>query len=347
MPLNKGRQRGVPSAVCVGVPHNYDSSLRKQEAVGTSAQTPFQLGVGLTLIGLMNSIYHPVGTSLIVRQAVNRARALGANGVYGTAGIALAAVMSASLTDLGGWRAAFVVPGVLCLATGIAFPLLVGRAALDMTGVTTRLDPGVSRRQAIHGLAILAVTILCIGLIAQSLQVGMPKVFAVRVTLAGEGGLTGTGMLVTGALLLAAFGQFIGGRLAERYPLKTVYLSMYAMLAPVAVLAAGWSDMPLVVASAVMMLLLTASLPAENCLVARFCPAAWHATAYGAKFVLGLGVSSLALPMMGAIFDGTGGFDWLYVALGAIAALVVAIAAFLPSAAATAASAVPASGAAE
>ena len=84
-------------------------------------------------------------------------------------------------------------------------------------------------------------------------------------------------------------------------------------------------SIPLAVIGVVMMLLLTASLPAENCLVARFCPAAWHATAYGAKFVLGLGVSSLALPMMGAIYDGTGGFYWLYVALGAAAALGAAV----------------------
>jgi MFS family permease len=305
------------------------------------ATTALELGAGLTLIGLMNAIYHPVGTSLIVRHAANRARALAANGVWGTMGIALAAVISGALTDVAGWRAAFVVPGVVCLATGVLFRLLVAREALETGGARTRLDPGVSRRQAVHGLAILSITILCIGLIAQSLQVGMPKMFAVRVTLMGDGGLSGTGVLVTGALMLAALGQIIGGRLAERYSLKFVYLSMYALLAPVALLAAGWSEFPLVAASAAMMLLLTASLPAENCLVARFCPAAWHATAYGAKFVLGLGVSSLALPMMGAIYDGTGGFYWLYVALGGIAALVAAIAAFLPSGAAAAAALAP------
>jgi MFS family permease len=315
------------------------------------ADTPFEIGIGLTLIGLFASIYHPVGTSFVVRHAVNRARALGANGVYGTTGLALAALIAGTLTDAWGWRAAFFVPGAVCLATGIAFVVMLPPASFPRGKVASRLDPGVTRRLALRAFMVLGVTILCIGLIGQAIQVALPKVFAVRVSILGDAGLTGTAALVTAALMIAASGQFFGGILADRFPLKSVYITMYVLLVPVAVLAAGLTEAPLIAASAVLMLLVTTSLPAENCLVAKFCPAGWHATAYGAKFVLGLGIASLAVPLVGAVYDTTGSFTWFYVALGALGATVVAVATFLPGARATQAppapSAAPAAGAAE
>lgn len=316
------------------------------------ADTPLQIGIGLTLIGLFASIYHPVGTSFIVRHAANRARALGANGVFGTTGIALAALIAGTLTDGFGWRAAFFVPGAVCLVTGIVFLATLPPRSQPTGAAARRLDPGVTRRQALRALLVLGVTILSIGLIAQAIQVALPKVFAVRVSILGEAGLSGTATLVTGALLIAATGQLIGGYLADRFSLKVVYITMYVLLAPLAALAASSSEVPLIAASAVLMLLVTASLPAENCLVAKFCPAAWHATAYGAKFVLGLGIAALALPMVGAIYDTTGSFYWFYMALAVLAGIVVAVAALLPGARATASprvasKAAPATGAAE
>ncbi len=315
------------------------------------ATSPLQIGLGLALMGLFNSIYHPVGTSFIVRHSENRARALGFNGVYGTAGIACAAIIAGVLTDGFGWRTAFFIPGALCIVTGIVFLIMVPPGVLPAGERQTRLDPGVSRRQALRALLVLGVAILFIGLMAQGFQVAMPKVFAVRVSLlgdaGGEAGISGVAGLVTIALLFSAMGQLIGGALAERFPLKAVYLTMYVLIVPLALLAAGWSELPLVAASAVLMLLLTASLPAENCLVAKFCPAAWHATAYGAKFVVGLGIASLAIPMVGAIYDNTGGFYWFYVAFGILSAATVAVSVFLPGAKATAAVPAPVPGAAE
>jgi MFS family permease len=296
------------------------------------ARDPFELGAGLAVIGLFASIYHPVGTSFIVRHAVNRAAALGANGVCGTLGVATAAVIAGALTQGLGWRAAFFAPGVLCFVTGIAFVLLTSRADDGpREAKAAHADPPVARRDAVRGLAILGVTVLCVGLIAQAFLVGLPKVFAVRISLIGAEGLLGTTTLVTLALLIGASGQLVGGYLAGRFPFKMVYIGMYAVMVPVA-LASAWAvDGPLIVLGAALMLLMTASLPAENCLVAGFCPADWHARAYGAKFVLALGISSIAVPTVGLVYDRTGGFLWFYLGLGLLALIVAAFAIFLPA----------------
>ena len=54
------------------------------------AQSAWQLGAALTLLGAFSSIYHPVGIPMLVRSA-RRARAstIGVNGLAGNLGVAL------------------------------------------------------------------------------------------------------------------------------------------------------------------------------------------------------------------------------------------------------------------
>lgn len=297
------------------------------------ARSPLEMGIGLTAMGLFASIYHPVGTSFIVRHAVNRGRALGANGVYGTVGVATAALIAGTLTDKFGWRMAFIVPGLICLTTGLLF--LIFTKSERRQGASARQPAAAAshdRNQVVRAFTILAVTMTCAGFIAQGFLVGLPKVFSERVFIAGFEGITGTSALVTIALLIGASGQLIGGRLTERYSIKAIYLFAYLMMVPLAVGGAYLAGASLVLTATLFQLVLASSLPAENCLVARFCPEGWHARAYGAKFVLALGVASLAVPITGLIRDYTGGFFWFFMGLAACAAIVVCFAQFLPNA---------------
>jgi FSR family fosmidomycin resistance protein-like MFS transporter len=297
------------------------------------ARSPLEMGIGLAAMGLFASIYHPVCTSFIVRHATNRGRALGANGVFGTVGVATAALIAGTLTDGWGWRSAFHIPGLICFITGILF-LLFTDAETEQTASKREnaVSSSFDRRRVIRAFSILAVTMTFAGFIAQGFLVGLPKVFSERVALDGFEGITGTSSLVTLALLIGAGGQLIGGRLAERCSIKFVYFFMYASLVPIAVWAAYSAGAPLVVAATLFQLVLASSLPAENCLVARFCPEGWHARAYGAKFVLALGVASLAVPATGLIRDATGDFTWVFLALAGCAAVVFCFAIFLPQA---------------
>jgi MFS family permease len=314
------------------------------------AQTPLELGLGLAFIGLFAAIYHPVGTSFIVRHAINRGKALGQNGIFGTAGVAVAALVAATLTDGFGWRVAFFVPGILCTASGVIFWLYTEpEHRISKAQDDEKSGFAFDRRIALRGLLVLGVTITGAGLIAQAFLIGLPKVFAVGVSLGGGDGLAGTGTLVTLALLIGASGQLIGGYLADRFPLKLVYISMYVLLLPVAIVTANIGGVPLIFTAILIQLFLTTTLPTENCLVANFCPTDWHARAYGAKFVLALGVSAIAVPAVGIIFDKTGGYFWLFMAIAIIVAVIIVFALFLPGGnkAVEPAQAAPAPGAAE
>ena len=88
------------------------------------AGSTFQIGLGLTLIGVFGAIYHPVGIAMLVSGRDKVGRVLGVNGVYGNFGVALAALIAGALAYWINWRAAFLIPGALSVAVGIE----IGRA---------------------------------------------------------------------------------------------------------------------------------------------------------------------------------------------------------------------------
>src|SRR4029453_15789700 len=89
-------------------------------------QTPLQLGAALLAIGLFASIYHPVGTAMIVSYADKLGREMGLNGVWGNLGVASSALVTGVIGQYFGWRWAFIVPGIVTILLGVAFAVVVG-----------------------------------------------------------------------------------------------------------------------------------------------------------------------------------------------------------------------------
>ena len=305
------------------------------------APNPLFIAVGLGLIGLFASIYHPVGIAMVVRHAVKRGRSLGINGVFGSLGLASGPLVAGALIDLYSWRAAFIVPGALTMGAGVLFVLMARSRGLGNTRVDASPQPQVSSQAMVSAFVVLAITTMCAGLIFQSTSVALPKVFAERLSVFQAGGAVGIGGFVTLVYLVAAAFQIIGGYLADHYPLKWVYLLAYLVQVPVLMAAASLSNWPLVTAAMAMVLLQNGAAPAETSLFARYSPARWRATAFGIKFMMALGVSALGVPLVALIYESTGGFYWLFIAMGLLALTATAAALLLPGEAAFLAAAPP------
>src|ERR1700721_2513314 len=84
-------------------------------------QTRFQLGAALLSIGLFASIYHPVGTAMIVSYAGKLGREMGLNGVWGNLGVASSALVTGVVGQYLGWGWAFIMPGTVTILIGVAF----------------------------------------------------------------------------------------------------------------------------------------------------------------------------------------------------------------------------------
>jgi MFS family permease len=294
------------------------------------ATGPLGIAVGLTLIGLFGAIYHPVGLAWLVRNAENRGRALGLNGLFGSIGVGSASLVAASLTAVAGWRSAFIVPGMICLGLGIALWLAV-RAGLVVAATEDRKpqeDPG--RQAVIRAFFVLSVTMLFAGLTWHAVTVAMPKLFEQRLPVLTGGSTVMIGAAVSLVFALSALTQLIGGWIADRFSLKWAYVISWAVQVPLLIsLAYAW-ELPLVMAMMLVFCTVVIATPVENALLVRYTPGRWRATAFGAKFVLAIGLGSLGLPLVALVHESTGDFVWLFVILSGFAAVIAATGLLLP-----------------
>jgi MFS family permease len=294
------------------------------------ADGPLGIAVGLAGIGLFGSIYHPVGIAWLVRNAENRGRMLGWNGIFGSLGVGTASFVAGALTDFVSWRAAFIVPGAVAAAIGVALAILVRGRHVVALKTDRKPEAEPLRADIRRAFVVLSITMLSAGLVFQILVVSMPKLFDLRLTGLTSGGTLGTGGFVSFVFMVSAAVQIIGGWLADRFPLRRVYVLAWVAQIPVLILITHMREAPLLALMTLLFSLETLTGPAENSLLVRYTPGRWRATAFGAKFVLSLGVASLGVPLVGWVFDATGDFAWLYGILGVLVALIVAAALFLP-----------------
>ena len=296
------------------------------------ADSPMEISIGLAVTGLFASIYHPVGIAWLIRNAVNRGAALGISGFFGGIGPALAALLAGALTDWISWRAAFLIPGAAMLATGVVFFALVFRRIVVETKVDRRAQAPVSREDTVRAFTVLAITMICSGLIYQATQAGLPKLFSERLGTVGGDGILGVGALVALVFMVGGAMQIVAGYLADRFLLRAIYVLCFVLQVPTLLLAGYVGGTLLVMVSLVMVSANWSSQPAENSLVATYAPSQWRGFIYGLKFVIAFAFCGFfGVRLEGVFYDMTGGFTWLFTVLAAISAVAVAAGLLLPS----------------
>ena len=293
------------------------------------ANGPLGLAAGLALIGLFASIYHPVGTAWMVRNAANRGKALGINGLFGSVGVGIAAIVAGALSDLFSWRAAFFVPGAVSLALGVAMLICILSGRLTEAKFDRAPQPEAGRAEILRVFWVLSFTMFATGIIYQSAVVALPKLFAER--LGGDLSTTSIGALVSLVFAFTAVAQVAGGHLADRWSMRSLYAGGYMLLVPLTALVMWTSGLPMLLVVTLALVVQVGSVPTENALLAHYTPPRWRATAYGAKFVLALGLSALALPLVGTVDDRSGDVALVFGIIALLSALVGVLGLLLPS----------------
>lgn len=295
------------------------------------------LWLGLSAIGLFSAIYHPVAIPWVVRNAKQRGKALGFNGVFGNVGVGVAAAVAGVLSDLISWRAAFLVPAVLCLAVGVALVWCRRRGKVS-EGQDARMSSGgtaASKGDMWRGFLVLALCMTCMGLIFQAAQSALPKLFEIRLgeslaSLFGSGA-SGPAAMVALVYIVGSIVQLVGGHMADRYPLKRIYVGSFLAQALVVVLVANSGSFLLVGLAALSAALSTGALPAENMLLARYSPAKHRGLAFGAKYVLAFGTAPLAIWAAAHILETTGEYVRLFYAMAILGVVATLAGLLLPA----------------
>ena len=293
------------------------------------AQTPWQIGLGLTLIGVFAAIYHPVGIAMLVAAPERMGRALGWNGLWGNLGLAAAALVAGALMDLWGWRAAFFVPGFFCLLAGIAFLWLVpDPGPVQKKSKTIGLH--IDRATMVRIFSILLIATACGGVIFNSTTVAMPKVFNERLTALTESNF-GIGVLVAFVYTLAAFAQLAMGALIDRFELRRLMIGIALIQIPLFALAANVEGWAMLAASLAMMLAVFGQIPLNDVIVGKYVADEYRARALSVRYVVSLGVAAVAVPLIAVLHRTEGGFSNVFLVLAALAAGMLVASLFFPS----------------
>lgn len=297
------------------------------------AQNGTQLLIFLAGIGLFAAIYHPVGISWLVRMSSeNTGKKLAVNGIFGGLGASAAGLISGLLLEYFDWRIAFFVPGTICLMIGII--MFWYRQSGRLSSADSNNAKSAETKSTFGGMLsaflIMLLPMFVIGLIYNSTQALMPKLFEERLVSILGGNMAKIGGMVSIVYAVGAIMQLFGGWLADRFPLKLVYLWCWILQIPLLLLIASRADITLFILVVVLVSLNTAALPPENILLSRFAPKKHQGLAFGLKFVLAFGAGPLGVELIALVREKTGSFEAMLYGLGIAAAVTAVIVMFLP-----------------
>lgn len=295
------------------------------------ARTPLEIAVALTLLGIFAAIYHPVGIAMVAEGASETlGRRLGINGVWGNMGVAGAALVTGAIIDLAGWRAAFLLPGLLAILTGLGYLEFLRRhGAAPRRKASGRKDTrGAMRVGWRRVLTVVAVATLMGSMHFNATTVAMPKVLEERlIDLVTT--TAGIGIIASAVYATAAFVQILAGLALDRFPARLLLMSIAAGQVVAMVVAAVSHGWIMVAAAVAVMILVFAQIPINTTLIARYTPESIRARVYGFQFLVVFGIGGLAVPMI-AVLHGQGGFVAMFLVLAVFASVTCAAATGLP-----------------
>jgi predicted MFS family arabinose efflux permease len=285
-------------------------------AAAALAQDLVFLAVALGALGAFAAIYHPVGTALLIEQATSRGRSVALNGVCGNLGVAFAAGITATLIYAFGWRGAFLVPALVCIATGIAYLLIVPDD--HYKNATRRSSPDVILTPWIAATIFVMFILIAVsaGLVFHIATIALPKIIDERVGLTAS--LVQVGGIATLILMCGAIAQFSIGRLVERFPLHLLFAAV-ALLQFAGVVWVSYANGPmLAVALAAAVAAIYAQVTINDLVIARYTADAWRARVFAVRYFVTFLASGAAVSLI-AFLHGRGGFDLVLSAMALIA----------------------------
>jgi MFS family permease len=289
-----------------------------------AASTNFTFLAGaLLMVGIFSAIYHPIGSAMIVANTAQMGRALGVNGVWGNMGAALASGVSAELAYRFGWRAAFLVPGFVLIATGIAFVLLVKDASAANKQGKLSHTLSLGRKHVIWLLTLFMIAILAGGLTFNIVTIAMPKVIDERLGLPIP--LAVTGWLTTAIFFCGALTQITVGRLIDRVDLPVLFVWLALLQTLGLFLAAASTGLPMAIGLIVVTAAIYGQVVVNDAMIGRYVPDELRNRIYSIRFFIGFTVGGLAVPLIGGLRR-HGGFDEVLLVAAAIGAVIFACA---------------------
>lgn len=323
-------------------------------AIATSfAATPIQIGCGLFVIGMFAAIYHPVGLAIVTMTWRNTGMRIAANGVWGNLGVACAALITGYLIDNGGWRMAFILPGIFSICTGFAYLALrhdairgdhIGSKAVGKVKAPETVSSPSYRSLLFRVSAIVFLTTAVSSIIFQSTTFALPKIFDERLqglahqlaawsgntAIVGQGDVaTVVGSLAFVVFAVASVAQLIVGSMLDRFGPRPVFAAVATLQLVFFSVMPGLTDGVAFAVAIGFMLGAFGQIPINDYMIGKMASGAYRARIYGIRYVVAFSVLAMSLPLIAFVYEHWG-FDMLFRILAGAALVILCAVAALP-----------------
>jgi MFS family permease len=296
-------------------------------AVGFT-QTPLQMAIALTVLGIFSAIYHPVGIPMLVQKSERPGLTIGVNGLAGNLGIAMAALSTGFLVAWQGWRVAFWVPGVVSIVCGVLFAMSAPHetvAPSKKKSTVVQLPKHLAWRTFVVMVATSTTTSLLFNITTN----GNAQLLAERLD-----GLVSDpsrlGVLLALIYAVASLAQLVVGRLLDWLPVKPLFFSILFLQIVCFAMASQSTGWVWYVAAIAYMVMVFGAIPFSDTMVVRYIDDAMRSRVSGTRIAISFGISSLAVYLLGP-FVKASGFTQLMMVASGVAALGAFIVLFLPN----------------
>jgi MFS family permease len=262
-------------------------------------------GVLMGLIGMFCSTYHPASNTLISHTIRERGEAFGIHGIAGSLGTAIVPMLAAWIGLSMSWEAPHVIFGIFGVGVGF-YSLIVARQWAGIRSVALAKEPEDDQSEVLYlNLTVFLLSACALGLSYRGVMTFLPAYLGQNVHLSFlrlEAVALG-GVVTTLALLSGSVGQYLAGRLVDRYQPEKLYLGTLVIGTIFILLMARASNILLVGSAILYAFFFFSTQPIQNYLIASYLPKHRRGLGYGIYFFLAFGVGSTAAAISGYLAD--------------------------------------------
>ena len=252
----------------------------------------FMLYVFLGFIGLLSSIYHPAGLTLISRRVKHLSKGMAYHGIAGSVGLAIGPLFASIISESFFWQMPYMVMGILNTMLGLL--VLIKIPISKSNPIDENLDehPGTNKK----GLLYYYGFSMTMGFVFGGFATFMPTHFSkhTQELLPFLSPVIKGGLFTSLVFTVGALGQIIGGHAGSRFPKPTILMWVAILNIPVLFLMGLTTGYTLIFVSLFLGIIYFVSQPIGNALVADLTHHGHRGLGYGISFFLSFGIGGVS-----------------------------------------------------